>query len=102
MGALCKTNVVRLSDDSSELWSPCVLGVVSGHRVAVRRAAGAHQWHVHERDELVIVWTGRLRIMFSAQETVVLETGDTFLLKAGLLHCEVADVDSRIITVDAS
>lgn len=102
MGALSKRNVVQVSDDSLELWAPCELGVVAGHRVAVSRAAGAHQWHAHERDELVIVWEGRLRIMFDAQETVLLEAGDTFLLEGGVLHCEVADVDSRIITVDAS
>lgn len=97
-----KVNVVEASEALVELWAPCTIGTVGTHRVTVRRAGGAHVWHAHDHDEFVLVWEGRLRISFDSELCVVLGPGDTFLLRKGVLHCEVADVGSRIISVDAS
>ena len=74
-----------------ETYSPRIVARVNDYEVRIAHAAGEHVWHAHEdTDEFFLVLDGRfdiaLRDADGTETTVVLRTGDTFVVPKGVLH----------------
>jgi mannose-6-phosphate isomerase-like protein (cupin superfamily) len=74
-----------------EVYSPRIVTKVNDYDVRIAHALGEHVWHVHEdTDEFFLVLDGQfdvaLRDADGTESTVVLTTGDTFVVPRGVEH----------------
>ena len=74
-----------------ETYSPRIVARVNDYAVRLAHAAGEHVWHAHEdTDEFFLVLDGQfdiaLRQADGTESTVVLRTGDTFVVPKGVEH----------------
>jgi mannose-6-phosphate isomerase-like protein (cupin superfamily) len=73
------------------VYSPRIVARMNDYDVRVAHTKGEHVWHVHEAtDEFFLVLDGRfdiaLRDSHGTERTVVLRTGDTFVVPRGTEH----------------
>jgi mannose-6-phosphate isomerase-like protein (cupin superfamily) len=74
-----------------ETYSPRIVCRVNDYDVRVAHTLGDHVWHVHEdTDEFFLVLDGEFHIGLrphdEQERTVVLRTGDTFVVPRGVEH----------------
>jgi mannose-6-phosphate isomerase-like protein (cupin superfamily) len=84
-------NVHKALESFTEAWSPRIVTKVNDYDVRIAHALGEHVWHVHEdTDEFFLVLDGQFDLAVSAadgsESTVVLRTGDTFVVPRGVEH----------------
>jgi len=85
---------INLTDALSridEVYSPRIVARVNDYDVRIARTEGEHVWHVHDHtDEFFLVLDGQfdvaLREADGSERTVVLRTGDTFVVPRGTEH----------------
>lgn len=73
------------------VYSPRIVGRINDYDVKIAHAQGEHVWHVHENtDEYFHVLDGRfdiaLRDAVGLETTVMLRTGDIFVVPKGVEH----------------
>jgi mannose-6-phosphate isomerase-like protein (cupin superfamily) len=74
-----------------DVYSPHIVGRMNDYDVKIAHAKGNHVWHVHEAtDEFFMVLDGRfdiaLRDTGGDESTVILRTGDIFVVPKGVEH----------------
>jgi mannose-6-phosphate isomerase-like protein (cupin superfamily) len=74
-----------------EVYSPRIVTRMNDYDVRIAHALGEHVWHVHEdTDEFFLVLDGQFDVAVrdsdGAESTVVLRTGDTFVVPKGVEH----------------
>jgi len=74
-----------------DIYSPRIVTKVNDYDVRIAHALGEHVWHVHEHtDEFFLVLDGQFDVAVRAEDgtesTVVLRTGDTFVVPRGVEH----------------
>jgi mannose-6-phosphate isomerase-like protein (cupin superfamily) len=74
-----------------EIYSPRIVARINDYEVRVAHAKGEHVWHVHDdTDEFFLVLDGEFHIALRREDggerTVVLRTGDTFVVPRGTEH----------------
>jgi mannose-6-phosphate isomerase-like protein (cupin superfamily) len=74
-----------------EVYSPRIVTRVNDYDVRVAHVKGEHVWHVHDdTDEFFLVLEGQfdvaVRDATGKETTVVLRTGDTFVVPRGVEH----------------
>jgi mannose-6-phosphate isomerase-like protein (cupin superfamily) len=74
-----------------DVYSPRIAGRMNDYDIKIAHAKGDHVWHVHEEtDEFFLVLDGRfdiaLRDADGGQTTVVLHSGDIFVVPRGMEH----------------
>jgi mannose-6-phosphate isomerase-like protein (cupin superfamily) len=73
-----------------EVYSPRIVTRMNDYDVRIAHALGEHVWHVHEdTDEFFLVLDGQFDVAIRAdgdETTVVLRTGDTFVVPKGVEH----------------
>jgi mannose-6-phosphate isomerase-like protein (cupin superfamily) len=74
-----------------EIYSPRIVTRMNDYDVRIAHALGEHVWHVHEdTDEFFLVLDGQFDVAVrdgdGAETTVVLRTGDTFVVPKGVEH----------------
>jgi len=74
-----------------DVYSPRIAGRVNEYDIKIAHAKGDHVWHVHEEtDEFFLVLDGRfdiaLRDADGTETTVVLHSGDIFVVPRGIEH----------------
>jgi mannose-6-phosphate isomerase-like protein (cupin superfamily) len=74
-----------------EIYSPRIVTRMNDYDVRIAHALGEHLWHVHEdTDEFFLVLDGQFDVAIrdadGAESTVVLRTGDTFVVPKGVEH----------------
>jgi mannose-6-phosphate isomerase-like protein (cupin superfamily) len=88
-----KVQKVNLADKLAafdEPWKPRIVAELNGQLVKVARAEGEYVWHRHQReDELFLIVSGRLRILFRDGE-VELGPGELCVVPRGVEHKPVA------------
>jgi mannose-6-phosphate isomerase-like protein (cupin superfamily) len=100
MDANQPTNLERTAADLPELWSPKVVTRVADQFVKVARIQGEFVWHAHdEQDELFLVLRGTLVIQLRDRD-VTLNTGDAFVVPAGIEHRPVANDEVLIALIE--
>jgi len=78
-------------------WSPRVIAEVDESYVKVAKVKGVLAWHSHdEEDELFLVLKGKLRIEME-DRTVILQTGELFVVPKGVRHNPVAEDECHIL-----
>jgi mannose-6-phosphate isomerase-like protein (cupin superfamily) len=82
------TEALRSFDD---VYSPRIVASMNDHDVKIAHTRGEHVWHAHEdTDEFFLVLDGRfdiaLRDAAGGETTVVLHTGDTYVVPRGVAH----------------
>lgn len=94
-------NLERIAADLPELWSPRVVTRVADQFVKVARIQGEFVWHAHDgQDELFLVLKGTLIIQLRDRDDVTLNTGDTFVVPAGVEHRPVAKDEVLIALIE--
>jgi mannose-6-phosphate isomerase-like protein (cupin superfamily) len=91
MTATAPVNLTTALASFNELYSPRIVARVNDYEVRIAHAAGEHLWHVHEHtDEFFLVLDGQfdvsLRDANGDESTVVLHTGDLFVVPKGTEH----------------
>ncbi|MDX6255125.1 MAG: hypothetical protein QOJ11_1459 [Frankiales bacterium] len=74
-----------------EVYSPRIVTRMNDYDVRIAHALGDHLWHVHEdTDEFFLVLDGQFDVAVrdadGTETTVVLRTGDTFVVPKGVEH----------------
>jgi mannose-6-phosphate isomerase-like protein (cupin superfamily) len=74
-----------------EVYSPRIVARMNDYDVRIAHTRGEHIWHVHEdTDEFFLVLEGRFEVAVrdddGAENTIVLERGDTFVVPKGVEH----------------
>ena len=73
------------------VYSPRIVARMNDYDVRIAHALGEHVWHVHEdTDEFFLILDGQFDVAIrdadGAERTVVLRTGDTFVVPKGVEH----------------
>jgi mannose-6-phosphate isomerase-like protein (cupin superfamily) len=73
------------------IWSPRIIARVNDYDVRIAKVVGEHIWHTHDdTDEFFLVLDGQFDIALrrpdGTESTVVLRTGDTFVVPRGVEH----------------
>ena len=84
-------NLTEALTTIDEVYSPRIVARINDYDVRIAHTRGEHVWHVHDQtDEFFLVLEGRfdiaLRDAEGGEHTVVLHTGDTFVLPRGIEH----------------
>src|SRR5437773_8559597 len=84
-------NLTEALASFDDVYSPRIVAHMNDYDVRIAHARGEHVWHVHaDTDEFFLVLDGRfdiaLRDAEGAETTVVLHTGDTFVVPRGTEH----------------
>jgi mannose-6-phosphate isomerase-like protein (cupin superfamily) len=84
-------NLVTALASFDEVYSPRIVARMNDYEVRIAHASGEHMWHVHdETDEFFLVLDGQfdvaMRDAAGTETTVVLRTGDTFVVPKGTEH----------------
>ncbi len=84
-------NLTEALASFDDVYSPRIVARVDNYEVRIARTRGEHVWHVHsETDEFFLVLDGRFDIAMrdadGTERTVVLHTGDTFVVSKGTEH----------------
>lgn len=75
----------------NEFWTPKILGKFDDYYLKAAKMKGEFVWHSHANvDELFIVFSGFLRILFRDGE-VSLSAGECFIVPRGVEHKPVAE-----------
>jgi len=74
-----------------DVYSPRIVARMNDYDVRIAHALGEHVWHVHEdTDELFLVLDGQFDVAVrdadGSETTVVLRTGDTYVVPKGIEH----------------
>jgi len=74
-----------------DVYSPRIAGRMNDYDIKIAHAKGEHVWHVHEEtDEFFLVLDGQFDIALrgadGTESTVVLHTGDIFVVPRGTEH----------------
>jgi mannose-6-phosphate isomerase-like protein (cupin superfamily) len=84
----------------SQTWTPKILGQFDGYYLKVAKMKGEFVWHSHEDvDELFVVFSGTLRILFKDGEVTISE-GECFIVPKGVEHKPVADEEVHCLLIE--
>jgi mannose-6-phosphate isomerase-like protein (cupin superfamily) len=87
----------EVAEKLTDHWSPRVIAEVDESYVKVAKVKGVLAWHSHaEEDELFLVLKGKLRIEME-ERTVILQTGELFVVPKGVRHNPVAEDECHIL-----
>ncbi|NBE95750.1 cupin domain-containing protein [Nonomuraea sp. KC401] len=81
-------------------WQQRQLAEVNDAVVRLARFHGAFPWHHHDEDELFLCWDGTFSIELEGRESVIMRTGDVFVVPRGLRHRPVADEPAHALMVE--
>lgn len=80
-----------------DTWHPRIVAELNGQHVKLARLEGEFVWHKHDaEDELFFVVEGRLRMEFRDRD-VVLGPGELTVVRRGLEHRPVAEVETLLM-----
>jgi mannose-6-phosphate isomerase-like protein (cupin superfamily) len=84
-------NLTEALASFSDAYSPRIVARMNDYDVRVAHTRGEHVWHVHsDTDEFFLVLDGRFDIAIrdarGVERTVVLKSGDTFVVPKGTEH----------------
>jgi mannose-6-phosphate isomerase-like protein (cupin superfamily) len=84
-------NLTEALASFDDVYSPRIVARMNDYDVRIAHAKGEHVWHVHEdTDEFFLVLDGQFDIAMRDAEgietTVVLRTGDTYVVPRGTEH----------------
>ncbi|MDJ0782412.1 MAG: cupin domain-containing protein [Desulfosarcinaceae bacterium] len=81
-------------------WAPKIIAAMNDYHFKLAKIEGEFVWHTHaETDEVFIVLGGRMKIALQDGE-VALESGELFVVPAGVAHKPSADTECHILMVE--
>lgn len=95
-----KITINKMIDLVQNYWTPLDIFRINDTAVRVVKIIGKYHWHKHtNQDELFIVHKGQLKINLKNQQ-IVLEAGQGFVVKKGVLHQTEADQETFVLLVE--
>ena len=93
-------NLTEKFSKFTEFWSPRIIAQMNNYHFKLVKFQGDFIWHSHpETDETFIVAQGEMRIDFR-DGSVILKTGEMFVVPRGKEHKPYAKEECRIILVE--
>lgn len=84
----------------SDHFAPRVVATLNDYNVMLVKVRGEFVWHSHpETDDFFLVLDGRLAIDLR-DRTVLLETGELFVVPAGVEHRPRAEEDAHVLLIE--
>lgn len=84
----------------SQYWTPKLLEKFDDYYIKAAKMKGEFVWHSHaENDELFIVLSGNLKILFRDRE-VLIKSGECFVVPKGIEHKPIADQEVCCILIE--
>lgn len=81
--------ITSISDARAKLsqpWIHTVLGQVDDYCAYLCRFQGTYKFHRHAKDEMYFVLEGQVFVEYQDGPTLLLQEGDTLVVKAGQMH----------------
>ncbi len=95
-----KIAIDQMFDLIQNYWTPLDIFRVNDTAVRTVKIVGKYHWHKHStQDELFIVHKGQLKINLKDRQ-IVLQEGEGFVVKKGVLHQTEADEEALILLVE--
>lgn len=87
-------------ENFSEYWTPKILVKFNDYYIKAAKMKGEFVWHSHaDTDELFMVVSGNLRILFRDSE-VLIKQGECFVVTKGVEHKPVADEEVSCLLIE--
>ncbi len=84
----------------SEYWTPKILVKFNDYYIKAAKMKGEFVWHSHpDTDELFMIVSGNLRILFRDSE-VLIKQGECFVVPKGVEHKPVADEEVCCLLIE--
>jgi mannose-6-phosphate isomerase-like protein (cupin superfamily) len=84
----------------SDRFAPRVVATLNDYNVMLVKVRGEFVWHSHpETDDFFLVLDGRLAIELR-DRTVLLETGELFVVPAGVEHRPRAEEEAHVLLIE--
>lgn len=84
----------------SEYWTPKILVKFDGYYIKAAKMKGEFVWHSHANvDELFIVVSGNLKILFQDGEVLIKE-GECFVVPKGIEHKPIANEEVCCLLIE--
>jgi mannose-6-phosphate isomerase-like protein (cupin superfamily) len=84
----------------SDRWSPRVIAELNDYQFKLVKLQGEFVWHQHDdTDEVFLVLEGRMSIEFR-DRTVVLASGEMFVVPKGVEHRPFAQAECSVLLVE--
>ena len=97
-----KVNLKDSFSSFTEHWTPKIAGELNGQHVKLAKLKGEFVWHKHDNeDELFIVFKGQLTLQLRS-ENIVLNTGEMYVVPAGVEHRPVAKAEAHLLLIEPS
>ena len=95
-----KINLAEKLAAFDEIFSPKIVALLNGHKVAVVKVKGEFVWHSHlDTDDFFLVLAGRLTIALRDRE-IELGPGELFVVPRGVEHCPRADEETHVLLIE--
>lgn len=95
-------NLAEKLSSFAEHWQPRTVGQFNGHDLMVVKVKGEFVWHKHaDTDDFFLVLSGLLAIEMR-DRTVLLGTGELFVVPKGVEHRPVAREEAHILLIEPS
>ncbi len=97
-----KISIEKMIDLIKDYWTPLDIFRVNNTSVRLVKIKGKYHWHKHtNQDELFIALKGQLKINFKNRQ-IVLEEGEGFVVKKGIVHQSEASDETIVLLVEPS
>ena len=98
------SRIISIKEAKTKLpkpWIHTVLGQVDEYCAYLCRFQGKYQFHLHTKDEMYLVLEGEAFIEFQGGSKVILNEGDTLVVKAGEVHRSGAADEALVLMFKA-
>lgn len=93
-------NVNEKMELINEYWTPKIIEQMNDYQFKLVKIKGDFTWHDHkDTDEVFYVIDGEMNIDFR-DKTVVLKTGDLFVVPKGIEHKPFAEEECKIMLIE--
>ncbi|GFD86154.1 hypothetical protein KUL150_22130 [Alteromonas sp. KUL150] len=95
-----KQSPLSIAESLCDYWSPRVIDQFEDCYIKVAKLKGSLTWHSHEfEDEVFFILKGYLELELK-DEVIHLETGDSFVISAGVEHNPVAKEECLVMLIE--
>ena len=91
-----KFNLNKISKELRKAWIPKNVEAINNVVLRIAKFDGGYHWHKHDKDELFIVFKGKIKIK-TENGNIILKQNDGVKIPKGVMHCPVSIKPSIVL-----